>query len=482
MTGDRRPGQRARSAEPEHRSAQKPSQRSRRADPARQAAYETLRAVALKDAYANLVLPTLLRERRIAGRDAAFATELAYGALRMQGLYDGVLARCVDRPLVDLDDGVLDALRLGAHQLLSMRVPAHAAVSETVALVRANLGGGPGGLTNAVLRKVGDVDREEWARQLGEGQGRLEQLAIEHSHPLWITRALREALVGAGVAPDDLDAELADLLAADNAAATVTLVARPGLATRDELVVAGGEPSALSPYAVHLDSGDPGQLPAVREGRAGVQDEGSQLMALALAAAPVDGRDERWLDLCAGPGGKAALLGALAAGRGAHVTAIEQAAHRAALVRSAVAALGETVEVRRGDGREVGTDEPGEYDRVLVDSPCTGLGALRRRPEARWRRQPSDIAGLAPLQRALLTSALDAVRPGGVVAYVVCSPHIAETKLVVDDVTRRRSDVQQIDARPMLPDVPNLGEGPSVQLWPHRHGTDAMYVALLRRT
>lgn len=435
----------------------------------------------VKDAYANLVLPGLLRERGVLGRDAGFATELAYGALRMQGLYDAVLARCVDRPLSALDDGVLDALRLGAHQLLGMRVPPHAAVGETVALVRANLGGGPGGLTNAVLRRVGERDKTSWVDELTEGQPLVDALAIEYSHPSWIVRAMREALAGRGVAADRLDSELAELLAADNAAARVSLVARPGLATRDELVLAGGEPSPRSPYAVLWPGGDPGQLAAVREGRAGVQDEGSQLMALALAAAPIQGRDERWLDLCAGPGGKAALLGALAAQRGATVTAIEQAAHRVALVRSAVTALGGVVQVRRGDGRQLGPDEPAQYDRVLVDAPCTGLGALRRRPEARWRRQPSDVAGLAPLQRALLDSALQAVRPGGVVAYVVCSPHVAETRLVVDDVVRGRGDVDLVDARPLVPGLDDLGEGPSVQLWPHRHGTDAMFISMLRR-
>ncbi len=480
MTGQRRPGQPAREAGP--RSAQKPSQRSRRADAPRQAAYETVRAVATKDAYANLVLPGLLRDRRITDRDAAFATELTYGTLRMQGLYDAVLARCVDRPLDGLDDGVLDALRLGAHQLLGMRVPPHAAVGETVALVRDNLGGGPAGLTNAVLRKVGDRDVAAWVDELAEGSATLDRLALQHSHPLWVVRALREALAGRGVAADRLDTELEQLLAADNAAAKVTLVARPGLATRDELVVAGGEPSAVSPYAVLWPGGDPSSLPAVREGRAGVQDEGSQLVALALASAPVEGRDERWLDLCAGPGGKAALLGALVAARGGTLTAIEQASHRAALVRSAVAALGESVVVRRADGRELGEQEPGGYDRVLVDAPCTGLGALRRRPEARWRRQPSDVAGLAPLQRALLDSAASAVRPGGLVAYAVCSPHVAETRLVVDDVVRRRGDLEVVDARPMLPDVPALDDAPTVQLWPHRQGTDAMFLALLRRT
>jgi 16S rRNA (cytosine967-C5)-methyltransferase len=397
-----------------------------------------------------------------------------------------VLALCVDRPLDSLDGGLLDALRLGVHQLLGMRVPAHAAVGETVALVRQNLGGGPGALANAVLRKVSEHDADVWTQRLASADADLvARLAVVHSHPLWVVRALREALAahdGAVPADDELEA----LLEADNAAPVVTLVARPGLATVDELRADGGTPGSWSPVAVRLPSGDPGSVAAVRQGRAAVQDEGSQLVALALAGAPVqparaEGSGERWLDLCAGPGGKAGLLGAVVRQEGGSLVAVEQAPHRAELVRAAVAALGETVEVRCADGREVGRAEPGAYDRVLVDAPCTGLGALRRRPESRWRRQPADVAALAPLQRGLLASGLDAVRPGGVVAYVTCSPHVAETTVVVDDVLRQRDDVELLDARPLLPGVPHLGAGPTVQLWPHRHGTDAMFLAVLRR-
>jgi 16S rRNA (cytosine967-C5)-methyltransferase len=230
-----------------------------------------------------------------------------------------------------------------------------------------------------------------------------------------------------------------------------------------------------------------------------VQDEGSQLVALALASAAVTGPDGgSWLDLCAGPGGKAALLGAVLAERSgagalppeARLDAVESAPHRAELVRSSVAGVERarpgSVSVQVGDGREVGTEAPGRYDRVLVDAPCTGLGALRRRPEARWRRTTADLAALAPLQRALLASALDAVRPGGVVAYVTCSPHRAETRFVVDDVLRRRTDVERLDAVSVVSAaggglVRDLGDGPDVQLWPHIHGTDAMYLALLRK-
>ncbi len=444
-----------------------------------------LRAVREDDAYANLVLPVLLRRRRLDPRDAALATELAYGTLRMQGFYDAVVARCTDRPVAEIDPDVLDALRLGAHQLLATRIPPHAAVSQTVGLVRDRIGSGPAGFVNAVLRRIGERDVETWERDAVPDRDvdLVAHLATRWSHPAWIVRAFREALAAHGRGVDEVD----DLLAADNVPAAVTLLARPGLAAPEELLAAapGSAPGRWSPHAVLMSGGDPSDLPAVREARARVQDEGSQLVALALAAAgEPDPSGARWLDLCAGPGGKSALLSALAAGRDASLVAVEVSEHRAALVRSAV---GPDVEVRTADGREVGEAEPGAFDRVLVDAPCTGLGALRRRPEARWRRTPADLAGLTPLQGALLGSALTAVRPGGVVAYVTCSPHPAETVAVVDDALRRHPGTELLDAPAVLRsvardgDLPDLGDGPTAQLWPHLHGTDAMFLALLRR-
>ncbi len=432
-----------------------------------------MRAVDERDAYANLALPALLRERELHGRDAGFATELAYGTLRGQGTYDAILGACVDRPLAAVDPPVRDVLRLGAHQLLAMRVPGHAAVSATVELARAVLGEGRSSFVNAVLRKVARQDRETWLTQVAPSRADdpLGHLAVVHSHPRWIVSALRDALAG------DL-VETEALLAADNVPAAVMLVARPGRASLDELVDAGARPGRWSRYAAELTGGDPGDIAAVRDGRAGVQDEGSQLVALALAAVPIEGRDERWLDLCAGPGGKAALLGALARERQGALLAAELAAHRARLVRRTA---GSDATVVVADALAPAW-AAGSADRVLLDAPCTGLGALRRRPEARWRRRAEDVPALAALQRELLGSALDAVRPGGVVAYVTCSPHLAETRTVVDDVLGARPEVSREDARPHLPGVPHLGPGPDVQLWPHRHGTDAMYLSLLRRS
>jgi 16S rRNA (cytosine967-C5)-methyltransferase len=435
-----------------------PPGRTRR-DPVRLTAYDVLKAVREDDAYANLVLPRLLRERRLDGRDAALATELAYGTLRAKGQLDAVLAACVDRPLAQVDPPVLDVLRLGAYQLLRTRVPTHAAVSTTVDVARTRLTAGPAAFTNAVLRKVAAQDLDAWLAQLRPAD-ELEAVALETSHPRWIAQAYRDALGG------DLD-ETRQALMADDERPQVHLVART--VDRSELP---GEPGPWSPRATRLDGGDPGDIPAVRDGRAGVQDEGSQLMALALANAPLDGPDALWVDLCAGPGGKAALLQSLAPGR---LVALELQPHRSELVRkSGVRA------VLTADGRRAPLPD-GSADRVLLDAPCSGLGALRRRPEARWRRQPSDLPGLTSLQGELLDGAVRLLRPGGVLAYVTCSPHLAETRVPVLDVLRRHKGLEQLDARPLLPGVPDLGDGPGVQLWPHRHGTDAMFLAVLRK-
>lgn len=448
-------------------------------DPARQAAYEVVAAVHRDDAYANLALPALLREMGLSGRDAAFATELAYGTLRAAGTLDAVVASAADRPVARIDPPVRDALRLGAYQLLHTRVPPHAAVSSTVELVRA-VAPGAAGFANAVMRRVAARDLAGWLAELAppEQTDPIGHLALVHSHPQWIVRAFADALGG------DLAATAA-ALAADNERPPVHLAARPGRISAAELAAeAGGQPGRWSPYAVVLRGGAPADVPALADGRAHVQDEGSQLVALALAAAPLAGPDARWLDLCAGPGGKAGLLGALAAQRGAAVTAVEVAPHRAELVAAATRGL--PVAVLAADGRSVGADPAlpeGGFDRVLVDAPCTGLGALRRRPEARWRRTPADLPPLTKLQRELLGAALRAVRPGGVVGYVTCSPHLAETRASVAEAVRRSgSTVARVDARPLLPaGMPDLGDGPHVQLWPHRHDTDAMFLAVLRR-
>lgn len=445
---------------------------------ARRAALDTLAAVTERDAYANLVLPGLLRSRGITGPEAARATDLTYGTLRGQGTYDRVIAACSSRALARIDPAVLDALRLGTHQLLWGAVPAHAAVATTVDLVRQRSGAGASRFANAVLRQVSQRDLDEWVDALlGQDAAERDRLAVRHLHPRWVVDALADALGEAGD-------RLPGVLAANNLAPRVTLTALPGLSTVDELVAAGARPGRWSPTAAVAPPGDPRAVPAVAQGRARVQDEGSQLVTAALVAAAAQERDDRaWLDVCAGPGGKASLLAALAAASQTPLVAADIHAHRARLVSAAIAAAGctDAVTVLQADGTNPPW-RPRRFSRVLLDAPCTGLGALRRRPEARWRRSPADLERLVPLQQALLHRALDSAAPGGVVAYVTCSPHRAETVEVVEAVLAERSDVELGDAVEVVDRVPDVGPGPYVQMWPDLHGTDAMFLALLYRT
>jgi 16S rRNA (cytosine967-C5)-methyltransferase len=441
-----------------------------------------LRAVADRGAYANLLLPAMLEQRGLAGRDAALTTELAYGTLRGRGTYDAILASCSDRPLATIDEPVLDVLRLGAHQLLATRVRPHAAVDTSVTLAREVAGAGASRFVNAVLRRVSTRDLPDWIGETAPSRSSdpAGYLAVRYSHPRWIVEAFSESL---GEDPASGLHETQAALEADAARPTVTLCAVPGQSTSEELVAAGASAARWSPFAAYLRGGNPAGLPAVAQHRAAVQDEASQLAALALTRAGGTGPDRHWLDMCAGPGGKARLLAALAAQSGAWLAAADVRPHRAALVRAAVAASGRAAVVV-ADGT-VPAWRPAGFGRVMADVPCSGLGALRRRPEARWRKSPADIVALAVLQRRLLASAAGATRPGGVIAYVTCSPHLAETRGVVASVTAERGDLAVLDAPAVLPEVPGLRcpepDGRFAQFWPHRHGTDAIFIALLRR-
>jgi 16S rRNA (cytosine967-C5)-methyltransferase len=450
-------------------------------------------AVADRDAYANLLLPAMLAQRGLTGRDAALATELAYGTLRGLGTYDAVLAICSDRDLAALDPAVREILRLGTHQLLATRVAPHAAVATSVDLVHDVVGPRATGYVNAVLRRVATRDLAAWLEIAAPDRSAdpAGYLAVRYSHPAWVVTAMSEALApGTG---DASPAEIEGLLAADNERPLVTVCAVPGLAQPGEVTATGARPARWSPFGAYLADGDPAAIPAVAQGRAGVQDEASQLAALALARVGLDGPDRRWLDLCAGPGGKARLLAGLASQAGARLVAAEIRPQRARLVQSALDGWTSTWDAARPEtpARVVIADgqapawPPGTFDRVIADVPCSGLGALRRRPEARWRRTPDTIAGLAALQRNLLRTALESARPGGVVAYVTCSPHLAETRDVLTAVLPAVGGIDVLDAPAILAEVPDLAcpapDGRFAQFWPHRHGTDAIFLALLRR-
>ncbi len=432
--------------------------------PARRAAYDVLHEVGARGAYANLALASRLADDSMSRADRGLATDLVYTTLRRRMTLDAVLATAANRPLSEVDPRVLDVLRLALTEHMYLDKPAHAVVDNAVRLTQAVGAGSAKGFVNAVLRRLTAQDPSNLLESATGGLSGDALLEVRHSHPQWIIRAFRDALGSQ---------ELVDLLERDNQVPRVTLVARPGRLDRDELP---GEPTPWSPWGAYAERMDPGSIDAVRDGRAGVQDLGSQLIALAFSRAEVSCTDDAWLDMCAGPGGKAALLADLLPS-GAHLLAVEQHPHRAELVESALRGTPGRARVEVADAATV----EGSFSRILLDAPCAGLGVLRRRPEARWRRQPSDIPTLTALQRRLLEHALDVCRPGGVVAYVTCSPHLAETEFVVADVLRGRSDVAQEPAADLLPEVPDCADGSALRLWPHRHDTDGMFMALLRK-
>lgn len=432
------------------------SKNSRRIDDPRLLAFEVLAQVELEGAYSNLILPKALTDSALEVKDRAFATELVYGSLRMQGRHDHFIAVASDRALDLIDPKALIVLRIGTHQLKEMRVPSHAAIYESVELAKKVVGKSTSSFINAILRKIDSLDfqvlpipNQEYSR-----------LALEYSHPEWIVSSYFDSLKS--------EDEVRNLLKANNSAAKPTLIAWPGLATIDELFDAGALLITTSGVAASFD-GNPGDIPAIRQRRAGVQDLGSQIVVEKFYQSFLP--DLRWLDLCAGPGGKAAYLSALLKRDGGYLIANEISNDRAKLV-SQVLHHGE---VTVNDGRSM-PEELGKFDRILLDAPCTGIGALRRRPEVRWRRNLQDLKNLTQLQSELLDSASRLLSSGGVIAYVTCSSHQAETKFQVRSFLKRHSTFTRIPVEDERADIDG-----DLQLWPHRDGSDAMFLSLLRK-
>jgi 16S rRNA (cytosine967-C5)-methyltransferase len=317
-----------------------------------------------------------------------------------------------------------------------------------------------------MLRKMSAQTLDQWMEPVNHIKDDVERLAIIHSHPEWIVSAYFDLL-------KDFS-EVESALIANNIPASPTLVWWPGRSSQEELVELGGLPTEFSKYGIKFD-GIPNTLEPVRRRRAGVQDEGSQLVAQIFSNAADS--SQRWLDLCAGPGGKAALLSAIAQEKGKDFTANEVSQPRAELVTQVVGGA----RVWVGDGREIASH--GElFDAVLADVPCTGLGALRRRPEVRWRRTITDLRALTALQRELSDSAVSVLADGGIFAYATCSPHFAETTVAVADILKAHPELEQIDLAPFLPDGLNGAmRGKSLSLWTHRHRSDSMFMAAFRK-
>ena len=439
--------------------------KSPKPDAARLLAFDLLTEVNRNEGYSNLLLPQALNASKLDDRDRSLVTELLYGTIRMQGKHDWVLSQVSDRPWAEVDSGIADICRLGVHQIHEMRIPDHAAVAATVEVARKRIGESKASFVNALLRSVTRKSLEDWFSPLEAITDPVERLSIKYSHPEWIVSAYYDLLKSWS--------EVESALKINNEAATPTLVSWPGFSTQQDLIEIGGEPTNFSSYGANW-KGNPGALDLIKARKIGVQDEGSQLVAEVFAKAA---HGSSWLDLCAGPGGKAALLSSIARQRSIKFTANEISVARAELVSQVV--HGDRVLVL--DGRTIGS-LPEKFDAILIDAPCTGLGALRRRPEVRWRRTLQDLRALTQLQRELVDSAIDALNPGGVLGYATCSPHLAETSIQIADIKKKHSELQQISVDEYLPaSLHDATRDGAMSLWTHKHGTDAMYLALFRK-
>ena len=436
---------------------------------ARLLAYDLVSQVNRNGAYANLRLPELLADSDLDLRDRSFVTELSYGTLRLQGKHDFAISKKADRPINELDEKIVDLLRIGIHQIFEMRVPIHAAVGETVEVARAVAGESKASYVNALLRSISaDLDMYEVLKN-DQNISAIEKLSILYSHPTWIINAYFDQL-------KDWDA-VEDLLRTNNIPVAPHVVAWPGKSSVSEILEVGGEKLPLGTFSV-LSNTLPNDYPAIKDKRAGIQDMGSQLVAEIFYATKSE-QPLKWLDLCAGPGGKAALLHNLLQTNDPKdfFLANEPTTHRADLVARVIP----REKIVSFDGRD--WEKFGEkFDRILIDAPCSGLGALRRRPEARWRRSLNDLKELLPLQRDLIDSAYEMLNPGGIIGFATCSPLLAETKSQVLDAKYRHKDLEILDISKFSPaGSTGVNSDGSLQLWTHLDGSDSMFMALLQK-
>ena len=436
----------------------------------REAALKILHAVDTRSAFSDRMLDGAHARSGQDPRDQALMHELVKGTLRWRGRLDWVLDRLVHIGLSQVPPWIRNILRMGAYQILFLeRVPAHAAVDESVKL--ANEYGHPGtaGLVNSVLRRMAE---EKDALPLPDGDD-LESLAAWGSHPLWLSERWLERF--------GLEATRA-LMLADNRAVPVGLRVNLLRGTREQLVErlstegVTATPARYSPDLVWIEGNHaPGRLAAFKLGFCTAQDESEALVGRLVAPQA----HERMLDLCAAPGGKCTHLAELIGDEG-EVWAMERNEARAVALQATVQRLGtHSVHVVQGDGRTYTFPMP--FDRVLVDAPCSGLGVLARRADARWRKGPETIDEMPPIQLDLLVAGGRRARPGGVLVYSVCSFEPEETTELVERFLHQNPQFVLESAAGLLPeDV--VDENGFMRVYPHVHGCDGAFAARFRRT
>jgi 16S rRNA (cytosine967-C5)-methyltransferase len=418
-------------------------------------------------AFANLALDA---ELDAAGgldpRDAALATELSYGVLRRRAQLDRALAPLVQGGLDRLESRVLDALRIGAYQLLFTRVPAHAAVDATVGALHTIGLARAVGLANAVLRRLAREGPPPPPDRLADPRVALE---VAGSLPSWLAGALLARL---GEEAFELAAAV-DRPAATSVRVNRTRTTPDAAAARIAADVPGARVSpGVVEGALRLESTGPvSRLAAFREGWISPQDEAAQAVDLLCAPAP----GARVLDACAAPGGKSCHLAELGAGE---VVALDVSERKVRRIGSEAARLGlAQVHPLTGDAAQPLPIE-GAFDLVLVDAPCTGLGTLRRHPELRWRRSPDDVIRLTAQQAQILDAVAPRVRAGGVLVYSVCSLLEEEGPRQLDAFLARHPEFAPA---PIEAKLPGLEDGWRLATWPHRHDVDGFFAARLRR-
>lgn len=426
-------------------------------------AHQLLTRVQTDDSYINLLLPSFISKSGLAEQDRGLVQELAYGALRWQLQYDAFIDLLASGKKVE--DGVRIALRLGLHQLFRMRIPTHAAINETVELVKV-VSPRAAGFANAILRNADRKGFDSLLAEATKGLGTLKAQSITYSHPEWIIGALLDALAldGRGA--------IKQVLSANNETPQINIAALSKSA-RDSLVDQGFEKSKVSPIGFVMDGNpEPYLAKDVR-----VQDLGSQLVGLVLSKLSTP--NSRYLDMCSGPGGKSAvLLSGLTDGT---LDCFEPSHHRAELVREAVGH-----DSRANVIEKIGQEAPtNTYDAVLLDAPCSGIGSLRRKPESRWRKQAIQLKQLEKTQAELIDAGINSLRRGGVLLYSTCSPVISETNSQVVDALARHPEVELVDLKPILAELsPSLQLNENrltVQLWTDLHETDCMFMAAFRK-
>jgi 16S rRNA (cytosine967-C5)-methyltransferase len=447
--------------------------------PARRAAYEVLRRTFEEGAWADRALPAALARHDVRPEERGLAQRLAYGAVQRRGTSDHVAETLSSRPPRKLDPPVLAALRLGLYELLHSQTASHAAVDQAVELAKASAGGRRGaGLVNAVLRRAAR-ERETILDALVDTDPA--SAAIRHSYPRWLAELWWEEL-----GPEDARA----LMRAGNRPAETALRVNELRAGREELLRELGEAgveAAPAPGPAPLDAresllvagalGDAGAA-TITSGRAVGQSRASAAAVALLDPTP----GERVLDLCAGPGLKTTQIAARMENRG-EVHSLELRKDRARQVSELAERLGAVIV--RARGQDASSGDLGEgYDRVLVDPPCSDLGTLASRPDARWRKGAEDPARLAELQGEILVRGASALAPGGTLVYSTCTISARENEEVVSGVLDRVGERLGLQADPLGERFAPLGSSRDprfLQTRPDRDGTDGFFIARLRR-